>query len=104
MECDGAPFSWIYGPCVVDGVSRENDQERRLNGSNRERAWNIVKALECKEVYTYAMGMEPWLGHIMALAYTAESPQIVESDKLLAECRQAGILAERPFGKREWLV
>jgi L-ascorbate metabolism protein UlaG (beta-lactamase superfamily) len=104
MECDGAPVSWIYGPCVIDSVSREFDQERRLNGSNRERAWNIVKALECKEVYTYAMGMEPWLGHIMALSYTAESPQILESDKLLNECRNAGIPAERPFGKREWLV
>ncbi|HEX5127573.1 MAG TPA: hypothetical protein VFW00_12585, partial [Rhodocyclaceae bacterium] len=104
LECNGAPFGWIYGPCLIDSVSRQFDQERRLNGSNYERALAFVKALDCKEVYTYAMGMEPWLGHILAIAYTSDSVQVVESNKLIAACHKAGIPAERPFGKREWLI
>jgi L-ascorbate metabolism protein UlaG (beta-lactamase superfamily) len=104
MECEGAPFSWSYGPLLRAQLSRRMDQSRRLSGSNHRRAAEIVDLLGPKRVYVYAMGQEPWLNHVMALKYTPESPQMIESDKLLEHCRKAGIAAERPYGRLETLL
>ncbi|HEU4533361.1 MAG TPA: MBL fold metallo-hydrolase [Polyangiaceae bacterium] len=101
MECEGAPMSWMYGPLLAAALPRKLDQSRRLNGSNCARALAIVDALGPREVYVYAMGREPWLGHVMALRYDETSPQIVESDRLLRACRERGIVAERPFARLE---
>jgi L-ascorbate metabolism protein UlaG (beta-lactamase superfamily) len=104
MECDGAPLSWIYGPLLTKPVDRRTDQSRRLSGSDYERAIGIVNLLNCKRVYVYAMGLEPWLSHIMALQYTDESKPIVESNRLIKECRQLGIPAERLYVAKDYLV
>lgn len=103
MECDGAPMSWLYGPLFTKPIDRRLDQTRRLNGSDYERARGIVDRLSPKSVYVYAMGQEPWLGYISSIAYTAESAPIVESDRLVAECRRRGLVASRLFG-REGIV
>jgi hypothetical protein len=50
------------------------------------------------------MGQEPWLNHIMCLRYSDDSPQIVESNKLVAECHARGVHAERLFGMKEILL
>ncbi|MGB8509506.1 MAG: MBL fold metallo-hydrolase [Pyrinomonadaceae bacterium] len=104
MECDGAPFSWVYGPLLTQAMERKLDQSRRLNGSDFIRAHDLVKRFNCGQVYIYAMGQEPWLNHIMCLRYTDQSPQIVESNKLLDECRKTGTVTERLFGKKEMLL
>lgn len=104
MECEGAPVSWSYGSLLRTQLSRRMDQSRRLNGSNYQRAAVIVDLLAPKRVYVYAMGQEPWLNHVMALSYSADSPQIVESNRLLDHCRQASILAERPYGQLELIL
>ena len=104
MECEGAPLSWLYGPLLTQGLPPEHDRCRRVRASDCERAMRIVKTLRCKEVYVYAMGMEPWLGHIMALAYKDDSLPIVESNRFLSECEDAGVKAERLYGKSEWVV
>ena len=104
MECDGAPVSWIYGPLWTQRLDRAHDESRRLNGSNFAQAIEIVDALDCKEVFVYAMGQEPWLNHVMSLKYTPESNPIMQSNKLIEECRQRGMLAERLFGEREMLL
>lgn len=101
MECEGAPMSWSYGPLMLTPLVRKMDQSRRLNGSNCERAASIVSLLEPKHVYIYAMGQEPWLGHVMGIQYTDSSPQIVESNRLIEQCRSAGLTAERPYCKKE---
>jgi hypothetical protein len=80
------------------------DESRRLNGSNYEQAIDIVNRFGCKEVYVYAMGQEPWLTFMMSLKYTEESPPIVESNNLIHECRNLGIIAERLFGEKEILL
>jgi hypothetical protein len=80
------------------------DESRRLNGSNYMQAIDIVNRFGCKEVYVYAMGQEPWLTFMMSLKYTEESPPIVESNKLIQECRSRGIIAERLFGEKEILL
>ncbi|WP_394842257.1 MBL fold metallo-hydrolase [Pendulispora brunnea] len=97
MESEGAPLSWIYGPLLFTPLARKMDQSRRLSGSNAKRAAALVDLLQPRHVRVYAMGQEPWLGHVMGLKYTDTSPQIVQSNELLAHCRASGIAAARPY-------
>lgn len=103
MECDGAPVSWLYGPLLSRDLPRDMDHSRRLAGSNYERARDIVHRFNFREVYVYAMGMEPWLKYIMAYEYTDQSNPILASNALLQDCAKAGIRAERLYGEKEIL-
>jgi L-ascorbate metabolism protein UlaG (beta-lactamase superfamily) len=101
MECEGAPMSWLYGPLFTRPLVRKNDQSRRLDGSDCEKAMKIVDLFNPRQVYVYAMGQEPWLGHVMSVHYTDESRAIVESNKLVAQCRDRGITSERLYLQKE---
>jgi L-ascorbate metabolism protein UlaG (beta-lactamase superfamily) len=101
MECDGAPLSWVYGPLLTRPLNRKIDQSRRLNGSNYEKAREIVLRLRPNSVYVYAMGQEPWLTYLTSIKYTEESRPIVESNELIHDCRTRGITSERLFGQKE---
>jgi hypothetical protein len=101
MECDGAPLTWLYGPLLTKALDRKMDQSRRLCGSNYERGIGIVNQFNCKEVYVYAMGQEPWLNYVMSLKYTPESKPIIASNKLVQDCRSRGVVSERLFGQKE---
>ena len=103
MECDGAPLSWLYGSLYTRPLSRKADQSRRLDGSNYEKAIDLVSRLNPKQVYVYAMGQEPWLTFITTILYTDESRPIVDSNKLVDDCRQRGLVSERLFGHKELL-
>jgi len=104
MECDGAPLTWLYGPLLTRSLERSMDESRRLNGSNFEQAIDLVRRLNCPNVYVYAMGQEPWLGYILSLKYTEKSRPIVDSNLLVRECGEQGISAERLFGEKEILL
>jgi L-ascorbate metabolism protein UlaG (beta-lactamase superfamily) len=104
MECQGAPLSWLYGPLLLRPIDRSMDQARRLNGCDYAQAIDLVNQFKCHDVYVYAMGQEPWLNHVMSIKYTEQSKPIVESDHLLQECRDRGLVAERLFGEREILI
>jgi L-ascorbate metabolism protein UlaG (beta-lactamase superfamily) len=104
MECDGAPLTWMYGPLLTQRLDRCMDHSRRLAGSNHERGMHLVQRFNCKEVYVYAMGQEPWLNHVMRVKYTPESDPIIQSDRLLTSCAERGIVAERLFGEKEILL
>jgi L-ascorbate metabolism protein UlaG (beta-lactamase superfamily) len=104
MECDGAPLSWLYGPLLTKKIERAMDESRRLAGSNFDQAIDIVRRFKSKEVYVYAMGQEPWLGYIMSIKYTEQSRPIIESNRLIKECSEHGIRAERLFGEKEILI
>jgi L-ascorbate metabolism protein UlaG (beta-lactamase superfamily) len=101
MECDGAPLSWLYGPLLTKPLARKVDQSRRSNGSDFPKALSIVDKLGPQQVYVYAMGQEPWLTYLTSLQYTPDSRPIVESDKLVEECRRRGLVSERLFGRKE---
>ncbi len=103
MECDGAPLSWLYGPLMPKKLSREQDGSRRLSGSDCEKGMALVDIFKPKEVYVYAMGMEPWLEFISSIKYTDQSNPIVQSNKLIETCRSQGMVAERLFGEKELL-
>jgi L-ascorbate metabolism protein UlaG (beta-lactamase superfamily) len=104
MECDGAPLTWLYGPLLSRKIDRKDNLSRRLAGSNYEQAMNIVEQFCPKEVYVYAMGQEPWLNYVMNIKYTEQSRPIIESNKLIAQCRSLGMAAERLFGEKEILL
>ena len=104
MECDGAPLTCLYGPLLTKSLKRSYDNNRTLSGSNFEKAWSIAEKSNCKEAYVYAMGQEPWLSYITSLEYTPESLQIIESNRFIEACTTKGIKAERPFGRKEWVL
>jgi len=103
MECDGAPLTWLYGPLISKKLSRDQDGSRRLAGSDCDKGMALVNIFNPKEVYVYAMGMEPWLEFISSIKYTDESNPIIQSNKLVQLCEQKGIVAERLYGEKELL-
>jgi L-ascorbate metabolism protein UlaG (beta-lactamase superfamily) len=100
MECDGAPLSWLYGPLLPEKLARDKDQSRRLAGCNYDQGWDLTRIFNPKNVFVYAMGLEPWLEFISSLKYTDESRPIIESNRLVNECNKSSIQAERLFGEK----
>lgn len=103
MECDGAPLSWLYGPLLLEPLSRDKDMTRRLAGSNFKKGKQLVDVFCPKELYVYAMGQEPWVEFITSVKYTPDSNPIIESNKMIAYCESIGMTAERLFGEKELL-
>ncbi|MET0624307.1 MAG: MBL fold metallo-hydrolase [Pyrinomonadaceae bacterium] len=102
MECVGAPLSWSGGAFLPSKPRQSQDQSRRYKGCDSRRAAQILEAVGAERIFVYAMGMEPWLEHLLGLGYTPESVQLLESEKLLQESRGAGMgVSERLYGKRE---
>ncbi|REH54905.1 L-ascorbate metabolism protein UlaG (beta-lactamase superfamily) [Tenacibaculum gallaicum] len=100
MECDGAPLSWVYGPLLYDKLERDKDLSRRLAGSDYEQGMSLINIFNPKNVFVYAMGLEPWLEFISSIRYTDESRPIKESNKLVTKCIEMGKDAERLFGEK----
>ncbi len=103
MECDGAPLTWLYGPLMFSQLERDKDSSRRLSGSNFEKGKALIDVFQPREVYVYAMGMEPWMKFISSIKYTDESNPIIQSNKLIDHYRNEGKIAERLFGEKEIL-
>jgi len=103
MECDGAPLTWLYGPLMTRKITRDQDNSRRLSGSDCRKGMHLVDIFHPKEIYVYAMGQEPWVEFVSSVRYTDESNPIVQSDRLINICRQRGITAERLYGEKELL-
>lgn len=104
MESSGAPMSWLYGPLYPKPLDRKMDQSRRLNGSDSQRARGIITQFAPKQVFIYAMGMEPWLTYISSISYDEHSGPIVESNDFIQFCNSRGIAAERLNGCREVII
>lgn len=102
MECAGAPLTWLYQALFTRPVTKKMSDSRTLSGSNAEQAGAIVRELGASEAYIYAMGEEPWLGHIMATSYNEDSFQLQQVEKFLSWCTQQGVKAEHLYGQREW--
>lgn len=104
MECRGAPMSWLYGSFLAKSLTRSQDQSRRLNGSDCERAYALVSCFTPHSVFVYAMGAEPALRFISSISYDDESEPIIESNLLVEKLRNEDIYSARLFGKREILI
>lgn len=105
MECVGAPLSWACGPFLPIKTEYKFDQSRRYKGCDSNRALKILEAVGATRVYVYAMGLEPWMEHLLGLAYTDDAPQIKEARTLLSVARERNFLeAELVNGKMEILL
>lgn len=104
MECEGAPLSWIYGPLLMRPLPRSMDQSRRFDGSNCEKAMEIVRVLNPSQAYVYAMGREPWLTYVIAVEGEGESHSTRESQQFIDLCRQRGIEAEDLYCRKEIIL
>jgi hypothetical protein len=80
------------------------DQSRRFDGSNCNKGLELIKRLNPKQVYVYAMGQEPWLTYLTSIQYTDQSRPIVESNRLGEQCQAQGIATERLFGQKEIVI
>jgi len=108
MECEGAPLSWIYGPLLMRPLPRSMDQSRRFDGSNCEKAMEIVRVLNPSQAYVYAMGREPWLTYVIAVEGESEgegeSYATHESKQFIDLCRQRGVEAEHLYCRKEIIL
>ena len=75
---------------------------RKLSGSNAEQAAAIMTELGAKEAYVYAMGEEPWLGHVMATTYSEDTYQIKQISEFMTWCKDRDIKAGHLYGQQEW--
>ena len=101
MECVGAPYTWIYGALCSSAVPQNIKNNRRLNGCDAEKAMKLVNIFNPKQVYIYALGLEPWYKYFMGIDYDENSKQIIESKKFIANCKCINIPAESLYGKME---
>ena len=100
LESVGAPLTFAYGSLLPKKPTREQDQSRRQNGCNAERALGMLRAVGATSVYNYAMGQEPWMRFILGFQLHETSPQWQESETLLATVRRKGfVAAERLVAK-----
>ncbi|MCX4771944.1 MBL fold metallo-hydrolase [Streptomyces sp. NBC_01260] len=102
MECDGAPLTWLYQALLTIPITKKMSNSRKLSGSNAEQAAAIMTELGANEAYVYAMGEEPWLGHVMATTYTEDTYQIKQIDEFMTWCKDRGIKAGHLYGQQEW--
>jgi len=105
MECVGAPLSWVYGSLLPKLPDYKLCQSRRSNGSNADAAMNLLDAVNCRQVYIYAIGREPWLQYFMALEPEDNDVYMQEIGKLIKACESKGFKeAKRLYGKDEIFI
>lgn len=103
MECVGAPATWTYGPLLQRVLTREEDQSRRLDGSNSRTAGLLQDLLDPEFLFVYAMGAEPWVTHLSSIVYSEALPQFQEARLFERQSRAKGKHAQVLFGKMEWM-
>ena len=91
MESVGAPLVWGYGALYDSPVPHAVNQERRTSGCDARQADEIARALGCRRAYVYAMGLEPWIWHLLAPNTDPASPQRREIERFVAVSRDRGL-------------
>jgi L-ascorbate metabolism protein UlaG (beta-lactamase superfamily) len=102
MECAGAPLTWLYQGLFTKPVTKKMSDSRTLSGSNAAQAAGIITELGASEAYIYAMGEEPWLGHVMATTYNEDSYQLRQVAEFMTWCADHGVKADHLFAQHEW--
>jgi L-ascorbate metabolism protein UlaG (beta-lactamase superfamily) len=104
-ESVGAPLSWGAGPLFPRKPQHQHEQTRRYHGSDARRALEILQTLDAERIFVYALGIEPWVEHLLGLGLTEDSPQFLESERLIAAARGRGLrVAERFSGTAVRLI
>lgn len=102
MECVGAPLAWVYGAIFPVKPDHRHSQERRSNGCNAANALKLAQATQCRRVFVYAVGREPWVKHLLALDPTDDDVYMTEIRRFIRDLESNGdVEAKRLFGKAE---
>jgi len=100
-ESVGGPLSWTNGPLLPAPPRPEHEAGRRYHGCCARTALELLEAVGAPRIYVYAMGLEPWMDHLLGLGMNDEAPQWIESERLLSSARERGYIAERLKGPCE---
>jgi L-ascorbate metabolism protein UlaG (beta-lactamase superfamily) len=100
-ESVGGPLSWTNGPLLPRPPEPEHETGRRYHGCCARTALDLVRAIDAPRIYLYAMGLEPWMDHLLGLGMNEHAPQWIESERLIAAAREGGLVAERLKGPCE---
>ena len=90
VENVGAPLSWVNSPLFPKQPNADIEQQRRYHACDAGRALQMLEALGAQRLYTYAMGLEPWMEHLLGLNMTKDSVQWSESERVLRYARGRG--------------
>ncbi|MFI6504486.1 MBL fold metallo-hydrolase [Nonomuraea typhae] len=106
LECVGAPMTWLYGPLLDEPMSREHSVERGLRGSFAAPADRLAERLGARQIFVYALGIEPWLKHLTGCWYDPEAEQLKQSEILRELAGNRGVGAELLYitAERVWPV
>jgi hypothetical protein len=96
------------GPFINCDASRVPEIKALMERTIKEQAalLELAKAIEAlnkkpKQVYVYAMGQEPWLTYLTSIQYTDQSRPVLDSNKLVEDCRSHHIESERLYRQKE---
>jgi len=105
MEFVGAPLNWVYGPILPIASEHRHSQERRSSGCNADHATKLARALQCRQVFIYALGREPWIRHLLGINPSDDDIYMIEVKKFMESLiHDTSIKAERLFGKAEIFI
>ncbi|MGW5456693.1 MBL fold metallo-hydrolase [Nocardia sp. NPDC003979] len=95
MECEGSPMAMAVGPYLPAGqYTEEMSQNRRTRASDAASGMALVHALQPRQVYIYAMGLEPWLSYMFGVPDPTRSYSLAQTEVFIAECAAIGVPAE----------
>ena len=100
LECVGGSASWLYGALAGHDIA----SSRVMAGSDAASATRIVMAAEPKQVFCYALGLEPWLRHLTGTRSEDQARALAEVDRFTRACHETGRPAELLYGKAERLL
>ena len=103
-EIEGAPHTWTLEALFPKKRDRKLEKNRRCRGSNATEGLRILELLGATRLCNYAMGLEPWLTHIIGPPSPPETPRMKEADRLLAEARARGLTADRFLGPTDLML
>ncbi|MGW2051070.1 MBL fold metallo-hydrolase [Streptomyces sp. NPDC001858] len=102
MERDSAQPAWLYRTLLSQLGMDKRSNSPKTPGLSAERAAAITTELGVGEAYVYAVGGEPWPGHVVITTRNGVVHQVKQIDRFLAWCVDHRIKAGHLFGRQEW--
>jgi L-ascorbate metabolism protein UlaG (beta-lactamase superfamily) len=103
-ESVGGPLSWTNGCLLPARPEKEHENGRRYHGCSAATAISLMEAVGARQLYLYAMGLEPWMDHLLGLGMNEGAPQWKESEAALRQARARQVHAERLNGPRDIMI
>lgn len=100
-ETEGSPLTFSMEALFPKKRDRRLERNRRCRGSTAAEGLMILDTLGAKRVFNYAMGLEPWLSHIVGPPSSESSKRMEESTRLIDEAQRRGLTAQRLNGPTE---